>query len=128
MREAREILKQKPAKVAMLIKALLAAYIITGIMLLILALMVFKMNLKQGNVEIGILLIYIASSFVGGFLAGKMGKHRKFIWGLLVGTGYMLVLFIVSFALNGSITGSIPHCLMTLIMCMGGGMLGGMVS
>ena len=124
----REMMKKEPVKVVVIIKSLLVAYILTGIMLLILAMMVFKMNLKQGSVEIGILIIYIAAAFAGGFLAGKMGKNKKFIWGLISGAGYVLILLAVSFCVNGGIQGELGSCITTLVMCMGAGMLGGMVS
>lgn len=124
----REISKNEKAGFSIVMKSLLAAYALTGIMLLVLAFMVFKMNMKQGSVELGILVVYIAASFIGGFLAGKMGKNRKFIWGMAIGAAYVIVLLMVSFALNGGISGGIGNCLTTLVMCAGAGMLGGMVS
>lgn len=124
----REQLKKEPAIFSVVMKALLVSYALTGVLLLLLAFMVFKLNMKQGTVEIAILFIYIAAAFAGGFFAGKMGKTRKFIWGMGVGAGYVLILIIVSCALNGGIDGGIGSSLTTLVMCAGAGMLGGMVS
>ncbi len=124
----REQLKKEPAVFSIIMKSLMAAYALTGILLLVIALLVFKMNLKQGAVEIAILIIYIAASLAGGFLAGKMGKSRKFIWGMGVGAGYVVILLIVSCAINGGIDGGIGNSLTTLVMCAGAGMLGGMIS
>lgn len=123
-----ERIKKDPAVVAILVKALLVAYALTGVLLLVLAFLVFKMNLKQEVVELAILFIYIATAFVGGFLAGKMGKVKKFIWGVGTGTGYVLILLAVSLAINGGLSGEAGSCLTTLVMCAGAGMLGGMFS
>lgn len=40
----------------------------------------------------------------------------------------MLVLLAVSFCMNHGIEGSVAGCLVRLVLCMGSGMLGGMVS
>lgn len=124
----RETMKREPAKVGVVVKSLIVSYVLTAVMLLILALMVFKMNLKQEGVEIGILVIYIVSSFAGGFLAGKLGKTRKFLWGLAIGAGYIIVLLVVSLCMNHGIEGTIGGCLVRLVLCTGSGMLGGMLS
>lgn len=47
----RETMKKEPAKVGVVIKSLVLSYLLTALLLLILALMVFKMNLKQEGVE-----------------------------------------------------------------------------
>lgn len=61
-------------------KALLASYLLTGGLLLLLAGLLYRFRLDEGKVQIGIILIYILSCFAGGFLAGKMMKNRKFLW------------------------------------------------
>lgn len=111
-----------------LIKSLLAAYIVTGILLLLLALLLYKLQLSESVVNIGIIAIYVAACFLGGFLEGKMMKTRKFLWGGAFGLLYFAVLAIISLAVGQGFSGSSSHFVTTLILCMAGGTLGGMVS
>ena len=109
-----------------IVKALLAAYLLTGALLLLLAGLLYRFRLDEGKVQIGIILIYIASCFAGGFLAGKMMKTRKFLWGVLLGLLYFLIMTLVSLAVNRTLQDGMTGCLTTLLLCLGGGMLGGM--
>lgn len=111
-----------------LIKSLLAAYIVTGLLLLLLALLLYKLQLSESVVNIGIVAIYVAACFLGGFLEGKMMKTRKFLWGGAFGLLYFAVLAIISLAVGQGFSGSSSHFVTTLILCMAGGTLGGMVS
>ena len=111
-----------------LIKSLLAAYIVTGLLLLLLALLLYKLQLSESVVNIGIIAIYVAACFLGGFLEGKMMKTRKFLWGGAFGLLYFAVLAIISLAVGQGFSGSSSHFVTTLSLCMAGGTLGGMVS
>ena len=111
-----------------LIKSLLAAYIVIGLLLLLLALLLYKLQLSESVVNIGIIAIYVAACFLGGFLEGKMMKTRKFLWGGAFGLLYFAVLAIISLAVGQGFSGSSSHFVTTLILCMAGGTLGGMVS
>ena len=71
-------------KLLWLLKSLLCAYIVTGILLFILTMLLYKLNLDEGKVTAGIVVIYILSTFAGGFLIGKLAGVRKFAWGLIL--------------------------------------------
>ena len=75
-------------KVTWVLKALMAAYVVTGLLLLLLTLLVYKMEFSEEKVTAGITAIYVLSTFVGGFVIGKLSKMRKFLWGLAVGILY----------------------------------------
>ena len=61
-----------------MLKALLCAYVVTGIMLLILTILLYKAGLSEENVNAGIILTYVISTFSGGFVIGKlMGKRNR---------------------------------------------------
>ena len=64
-----------------LVKALLCAYLVTGMFLLILALLLYKAGLSEENVNLGIILIYVIGTFSGGFVMGKLEGQKKFLWG-----------------------------------------------
>ena len=75
-------------KVTWVLKALMAAYVVTGLLLLLLTLLVYKMEFSEEKVTAGITAIYVLSTFVGGLVIGKLSKMRKFLWGLAVGILY----------------------------------------
>lgn len=115
-------------KLVWILKSLLCVYVITGISLLVLTWLLYKMNLDESKVTAGIIVIYVLSTFIGGFVIGKKSRERKFLWGLLIGVLYFVLLFIVSLGLYRSVQGNGANILTTFLMCAGGGMLGGMVS
>ncbi|OUP20271.1 hypothetical protein B5F29_06315 [Lachnoclostridium sp. An196] len=108
------------------VKALLVSYLLTGGLLLLLAGLLYRFRLDEGKIQIGIILIYIVSCFAGGFLAGKMMKSRKFLWGVLLGLLYFLIMTLVSLAVNRGLQDGTTSYFTTFLLCMGGGMLGGM--
>ena len=111
-----------------ILRSLLLAYALSGICLLLLALMVFKLDIGQGIVTVGILVIYVVSCLAGGFLSGKLMRQYKYKWGFLVGLCYFVLLMIVSFAVQRRWDMSAQHAITTFFMCLGGGTLGGMLS
>jgi putative membrane protein (TIGR04086 family) len=111
-----------------LLKALLLSYLLTGILLLAIAGLLYKFRLDEGKIRIGIILTYILSCFLGGFLAGKMQKSRQFFWGLVLGLLYFAILMAVSVAVNREFSGTSAGFATTFLLCMGSGMLGGMLS
>ncbi len=118
----------KEIPVFFLLKCLLFSYILTAALLLLLALLLFKMGLTERIVSAAIIVIYVVSTFLAGFLAGKKMQSRKFMWGLVMGCAYFLVLALVSVMVNRSGAEMGNSFLTTLVLCAGGGMLGGMLS
>ena len=74
-------------------------YVTTMILLLLLALVLFKMEPQEIVTKIWLIAVYIISGFLGGFLIGKRRKSRKFLWGCLMGVLYFGILFAVSLLL-----------------------------
>lgn len=111
-----------------LLKTLLFSYILTGVFLALLAFFLYKVGLTESVVSVAIIAIYVVATFFAGFMAGKKLKNRKFLWGLLMGSAYFLVLAAVSLVLKEP-TGQLGDSVITtLVLCAAGGMLGGMVS
>ena len=73
-----------------------------------------------------IIVTYILSCFVGGFLSGKMMKNKKFLWGILVGLLYFGIMLLVSLAVNRQLDQTAANFVTTMMLCLLGGMLGGM--
>ena len=108
-----------------LVKALMLSYFLTMLMLLSFGL--YKFDLSEKTVRIGILAVYIISTFAGGFAMGKMGKTRKFLRGFMLGMLYFLLLLAISAGIYRSVQGGM-QMMIAWILCGAGGMLGGMVS
>ena len=109
-------------------KVLLVMYILTGILLFILAAVLYKMELSEAAVNISIIISYIVVGFVGGFIIGKIKKSRKYLWGAVMGLLYFAVLLIVSLILKKGLDSGMQHILTTLILCTASGTVGGMLS
>lgn len=120
--------KWKEIPVLFLMKSLLFSYILTGGLLALLSYLLYKAGLGEKIVSIAIIAIYVAATFFAGFLAGKKMENRKFLWGAVEGGAYFLVLVLISLAVgqNGFAEGN--TFITTLVLCAGGGMLGGMLS
>ena len=78
------------------LKALLVSYLISVLLLLLLSFLLWKFSWKESWVQAGIVVIYLASSFSGGRMAGNMAGKRRFLWGICFGIVYFAILIIVS--------------------------------
>ena len=114
--------------VAFLLKSLLFSYILTGVLLALLAFALYRFGLGERTVSIAIIVIYVLATLLGGFAAGKRMKSRRFLWGLLMGGAYFLILAVMSFAVGKGDMQVGSSFFSTLALCAGGGMLGGMLS
>lgn len=115
-------------KVWRVLRTLIITYIISGLLLSVLAFVLYKFRLPEGQVNLGVNAVYILSCFIGGFIAGKTQKSRRFLWGLITGLLYFLFLFLMSFLQDSSITENTIHIATVLAMCALSGMAGGMLS
>ena len=111
-----------------IMKCLLFSYVLTAGLLLLLALLLYRFSLQEKIVNIGIIVIYIAVTFLAGLLAGKRAGSRKFLWGLCMGTLYFAVLALVSLAVNRSIADVATNFVTVFCLCAGSWMLGGMLA
>lgn len=114
-------------RVVALLKCLMAAYVVTGIMLVFLAALLYKLQLSENTVEIGIIVVYVVSSLLAGLFFSKGAKSRRFLWGMLAGAAYFLIICAISMALEPDFAVMSNSCLTTMAICVGSGMLGGML-
>lgn len=69
-------------KIFSLLKALAVSYIITAILLLVTALLMYKLGLGETAIHLSIIIIHGISVFLGGFLTGKDGEGAKVYLGI----------------------------------------------
>ncbi len=115
-------------RLTFILKCLLLSYLLTTGLLLLVALLLYRFDLSEKVVSGCIVGIYIIVTFLAGFLAGKREGSRKFLWGLLLGGLYFLILTVISLAVNQGMNEVSGNFFTVLILCCGTGMLGGMLS
>lgn len=103
-------------------------FVISGLLLLLLAMLLYKMELTESVVKVGIIVVYIVSGLLGGFCMGKIMQKQKYLWGLAAGTIYFVILFFASVVFKGELDINMAKVMTTFILCAASGMAGGMVS
>lgn len=111
-----------------MLRSLLLSYILTGILLLVLSFALYKFHLKESQISMAVNAIYIITCLLGGILAGKAIRQRKFFWGLVLGLVYFGVLLLVSYLMNRGLNGNMNQVLTVMGMCAGSGTIGGMMA
>lgn len=109
-------------------KILLAMYGVTAVLLFVLSVLVQRLGLKSGAISVGICVVYVISAFAGGFLAGKVQKTKKFIWGMLMGLMYVVIMLVLTLLVKKGFRAELSDFVLNLLLAVGGGMIGGMAS
>lgn len=111
-----------------IVAAVFAMFIVSGLLLLLLALLLYKMEPGESVIKIGIIVIYVIAGLSGGLLMGKIMREQKFLWGLAAGVIYFALLFLVSVLVKGGFDVEPARVLTALVLCGASGMAGGMIS
>ena len=111
-----------------ILSTLLVMYVLTGILLFIMAFLLYQFHLGETFVSLGIVVVYVVSGFAGGLVLRHRLKAPCGFLGLLLGTIYFLILFAGSVILNHGLPQDMLRMLAVWIMCARAGMLGGMLS
>ena len=109
-------------------KILLLMYAVTAILLFLLAILVQQFNWDNNAISIGISTVYVISCFIGGFFVGKVQQNKKFIWGILIGLAYLIIMLVITLVVKHGFHSSVSAFVTNLLLCLGAGMLGGMLS
>lgn len=114
-------------RILSLVKGLLAAYAVTAGLLMLLALVILQLNVSEGTVAAGVMVIYLLSCFLGGFLLGKGVGKNKFLWG---NPGRCLFCTADDSVRRGGIRKlrGAGRIFSTFLLCCAGGMAGGMLA
>ncbi len=120
--------KPKQTLVKDVIKILFLMYVTTLILLLLLALVIFKTEAPEILSRVWLIAVYVISGFLGGFLIGKRTGTKKFLWGFFAGLFYFIILFVISMVLYHGLSGDWVHLFTTMALCVASGTVGGMLS
>ena len=119
---------QKNIKVIWWITSLLASYIVTGISHLVLTFFMYKFELNEKIVSAASVGIYVVSTLIGGMIIGKLTKSKRYLWGMVLGIIYFVLLLLITLGVYRTLNGDSVSIVTSLILCAGGGMTGGMIS
>ena len=108
--------------------SLLGGYGITFLGIVIISMLLLFFQISEDMVDIGIMAIYVLACLGGGFIIGKRTKSRKFLWGMVSGVIYFAILLVVSFLVQSSMNNIGNDLVTVMLMCIGSGTLGGMIS
>ncbi|MFI3177501.1 MAG: TIGR04086 family membrane protein [Eubacteriales bacterium] len=122
------VTKKKVDGVTMMIKSLLGAYAMTMVALMVLAFCLYRFRLGEAVVAMAIIGIYILITFVSGYIIGRKIGSRKFLWGMLSGLCYFLVLLLISAIVNHGFPEMGNQGVTTFMLCVASGTLGGMLA
>ena len=109
-----------------LLQALLCSYLLSGVLLLVTAFFLYR--LRENQITLTVAVIYVLSGALAGFVLARATGKRRFFCGLAAGLCYFLILAAVSSFLGKGFSVSITHLLTTMGMCVGGGILGAIIS
>ena len=107
-----------PSRPKAVLISLVASYLLSALLLFILAFVLYKLKLKESQI----------AQTAGGLLCGKALRTRRFFWGLLTGVLYFLALFTVSILLRHGQMPEPSRMIPVLACCAAGGTVGGILS
>ncbi len=102
--------------------------LITAILLLFLAAVwLDRFSPQEETVKKAVYAVHFLAAFACGFVMGKQKKEKRFLWGLLAGGTWFLLILLCSLIFQG---GSVDAgaVLPVLLTCTGGSMAGGMLA
>lgn len=112
----------------MYLKVIAAMYIVTALLLFLLALIVSRIPQEEQVLSIGVLFVYLLPTLISGYIIGKMKQSKKFIWGFCMGIAYYAILLAISILYVRGQNMDVIHFVTSFCICVAGGTIGGMVS
>lgn len=114
-------------KAAKMLKSVVVAYVLTAIALFILSFIMYKCKISMTGANSGILITYVVSCLVGGFIFSGCLSQKRYLGGGLMGAVYFLTAYVVSAVWNQSLAAQMPGMLTACLICVFSGILGGMI-
>lgn len=115
-------------KILTVLKVLVLSYVLTGLLMLLLAFIMYKLKLSSEYSRLFVMVIYGIVTIVSGLLYGKIKEKRRLLNGAFMGLVYFTVLLVVSMAVNKGFTDTLQSNIISLIICVAGGSIGGIIS
>ncbi len=111
-----------------ILKETLIQMIISVVLVAAAAFVVLKISPSAAVIKVIILAIYGISSFIGGFILGKVMEKKKFLWGMAAGAIYFSIIILVALIIKGNINAGTIGISSGIIVSLATGTIGGMLS
>jgi putative membrane protein (TIGR04086 family) len=109
-------------------RSVLVTYVLSFILLLLFTVLVYQLQLNDTFIRGGVYVIYLIAGIAGGFLTGKQIRHRRLVWGILT-AGLYCVIWLLPALFQGQTATDIFSIFPILAgLCIGGGILGSILS
>lgn len=115
-------------KVMRIGKVVLLEYVLTALLLLLVTVLLYRMRLSEKMTLLCVRMIYVVVNLIGGLLIGKAAGNKKFLWGAITGISYFAVISCVSFLIHKGFYMETGTAGIALLLCLAGGLIGGMLS
>jgi putative membrane protein (TIGR04086 family) len=122
------ILQGKGKMAAGLLRGIILAALTTVLLLLLLAFAMLKFRTLADKMELCILVTYAVSCLAGGLCCARRAQNRKFLWGLLLGSLYFLILLLISGMGERAMQSDLLQGGTAFVLCACAGMFGGMLA
>lgn len=110
------------------LKEILLEMMISAVLLACVSFVVLRMTPGVAVTKALILGIYGVSTFVGGYIIGKVMTKKKFIWGAISGIVYFAIIAVVAFIVKGGIDAGTVGIISGFVVSVAAGTAGGMIS
>ena len=120
--------KSRLDRIKDIVVSIFGGYAVTFLGIVILAFLLLMFQITENVVNVGILVIYVLSTLSAGFIVGKRAGSRKFMWGMASGICYFVILYLVSLILKQDMNHLANDLVTIILICVGSGTLGGMLS
>ena len=110
------------------IKAMVCSYVLSAAALFVLAFLLYQLDIREEHLRVCMLVIYVIACLFGGVYIGRKVKKRQFLWGLLVGLLYYSIHIAGVIAVEGISPERIVPWTALALLCMGSGMMGGLLA
>lgn len=107
------------SKLFPVICTLFLSFFISVLILCLVALLMWKLSLSEGQVKTGLYLSYLLSCLFGGFCFGHIFQKRRILVGLGFGVGYFLILALLCLLFSKEAL-SYSALLVLSLCCLGG--------
>lgn len=116
----------KGISIKRIVTAVAVAIAATLVMFVVFALIIYFTNVSEGVISKAVFAISIAALILGGIVAAKGADNSGFLYGLITGTVYFVIVIISSIIKNGGFEFSMNSVIL-LLGYLSAGMLGGSI-
>lgn len=115
-------------KIVSILKVLVLSYVITAVLLLLAAFVMYKAGIGESRMRIFVMVIYGIVTIISGFVYGRTRGGRRLFNGCLIGLLYFAVLTVISCIVNHGFYDDMKKAAISMIICIAGGAIGGIMS